>query len=217
VIHLGEAVDRAGRNEIYRLNELGALDERTVLVHAVALGNRGLALARRKRASLVWCPSSNIFILGRTLNRTALGGGIPVALGTDSGLSGRGDLLDEIRYARRVGKISPSRIYEMVTCEAAKVLRLVNGEGGVAPGGVADLLIIRDQGLSPAAALQRMHSGEMELVLVNGEIKIASQDFARRLPCRVTRSLCPIVVGSKARNPVFIAADCRRSLRRPNR
>lgn len=71
VLHLGEAVDRGGRAEILKLKELGALDHRTVLVHAVALGRQGLQLAREKGASLVWCPSSNIFILGRTLERPA--------------------------------------------------------------------------------------------------------------------------------------------------
>ena len=72
IVHLGEATDRQGKLEIFRLDELGALDQRTVLVHGVALGRQGLRLSKEKGAALVWCPSSNLFILGRTLSQAAL-------------------------------------------------------------------------------------------------------------------------------------------------
>ena len=83
ILHLGEGVDRESKREIFRLDELGALDGRTILVHAVALGARELRFAKQRGAALVWCPSSNLFLLGRTLNG-ALSSGIPIALGSDS-------------------------------------------------------------------------------------------------------------------------------------
>ncbi len=211
VIHLAESVDRGGRGELRRLQEIGALDDRTVLVHAVGLGRRDLALARRKGASIIWCPRSNIFILGRTLDRATLESGIPVALGTDSALSSTGGLLEEIRYARQLGLVSVSRLYEMVTAEAARVLKLDAGEGSVVPGGVADLLIIPDHGVSPATAVQRTYMGKINLILRQGTVTLASSELVKRLPGRVCRSLSPIVVGGNgAGSPVYIAADVQR-------
>ncbi len=207
VVHLGEAVDRDGRREILRLAALGALDHRTVLVHAVALGRRGLRLVRDMGAALVWCPSSNCFILGRTLDRTVLECGIPVALGTDSALSGRGDLLEELRFARKVAKVPASRLYEMVTREAARIMRLTEGEGTLSQGGCADLLVVRDSGRTPAATLMRLRAGEMELVLVRGEVKLASRGYARRLPSRALRVLQPLRLEGRTGREVFVAAD----------
>jgi cytosine/adenosine deaminase-related metal-dependent hydrolase len=113
VIHLGEATDAEGSQEIYRLDEMGALTERTVLVHAVALDRDGLDLVRRRGASIVWCPSSNLFTLGRTLDASAQDG---VALGTDSALTGAGDMLDELAVA--------GGDYRMVSCNPSRILRL---------------------------------------------------------------------------------------------
>jgi cytosine/adenosine deaminase-related metal-dependent hydrolase len=205
IVHLGEARDRQGKLEIFRLDELGALDQRTVLVHGVALGREGLRLSKEKGAALVWCPSSNLFILGRTLSRTALNNGVPLALATDSALSGKGDLLDEFRLAQRVSGLSSIRLYGMVTEDAARILRLENGEGTVTEGGVADLLVVKNNGRSPAETLSRLRTGAMELVILGGRIKLVSPRLAPQLPITVWKRLRPIIVEDRKR--VFLDAD----------
>ncbi len=205
VVHLGEAVDRAGKREIARLDGVGALDGRTVLVHAVALGARGLALVKERGASLVWCPSSNMFILGQTLSPAALDSGIRIALGTDSALSGRGDLLEEMRFARKLGRVSAARLYEMVTREAARVMRLPRGTGDVIAGGAADLLVVRDSGHTPAATLLELATGGMEMVFVGGQLMVAARRL--RLPEAARRRLRPVVVGTRIRRRVSVAID----------
>jgi cytosine/adenosine deaminase-related metal-dependent hydrolase len=205
IIHLGEAGDRPGKLEIFRLNQLGALDQRAVLVHGVALGREGLRLSKEKGAALIWCPSSNLFILGRTLSQAALNNGIPLALGTDSGLSGKGDLLDEFRVAQRVSGLSSSRLYRMVTQDAARILRLENGEGSIVEGGVADLLVVRSRGRSPADALRSLRTGAMELVILGGRIKQVSPRLAPQLPITIRKRLRPITVEKKRR--LFLDAD----------
>lgn len=213
VVHLGEAVDRGGRKEILKLDALGALDNRTVLVHAVALGKQGLQMARNRGAALVWCPSSNIFILGRTLGRSALESGIPVALGTDSALSGQGDLLEEMRLARRLTGISAARLFEMVTGDAASIMRLRRGEGSLMQGGTADLLVVRDCGENPAAQLLRLRRGKMEFVFIRGEVKLASREYSQQLADDTRRSLRPLVLAGKGRRQVYVAADLPRLFR----
>src|SRR5262249_49549037 len=152
ILHLGEGVDHNAQREIFRLDELGPLDRRTVLVHAVALGVRGLRLAKERGAALVWCPSSNLFLLGRTLNG-ALTCAIPIALGSDSAVTAKGDLLDELRLGRKY--LPAPQLYRMVTENAARILRLPWGFGAIVPGGPADLIAIPGCGRNPAEALLR--------------------------------------------------------------
>jgi hypothetical protein len=149
IVHLGEGLDRAARGEIFRLDRMRALDSRTVLVHAVGLDGRGWDLVRRRGASAIWCPSSNLFLLGRTI---APQDGVPTALGSDSALTAQGDLLDEMRLARKLSGLSARAVYEMVSTAAARVLRM--------PLPSRDLIAVRRLGAPPS------------LVIAGGRLKL---------------------------------------------
>jgi cytosine/adenosine deaminase-related metal-dependent hydrolase len=153
ILHLGEATDESGRREVFGLEAMGALDGRTVLVHGVALDAEGQALVEQRGAAMVWCPSSNLFTLGTTLGGAIFARDIRLALATDSALTGDGDLLDELGVARGLDRTGSLRLYEMVTNEAAAVLRLEQGEGRLVEGGVADMVAIADPGCSPCEAI----------------------------------------------------------------
>src|SRR5262249_10768904 len=115
IVHAGEATDGEGRDEVFGLDRRGALDDRLAIVHGVAFDARGLRLMRSRGASLIACPVSNLFTLRRTLRKSVFGSGVRIALGTDSALTAPGDLLDTLRAARSVWKLSPARLYRMVT------------------------------------------------------------------------------------------------------
>src|SRR5262249_30342537 len=66
----------------------------------------------------------------------------------------------------------------MVSSDAAAVLRLRDGEGEIRDGGIADLLILPDQGLMPAAALRDLSP---ELVIVGGTVRLVSCHMAGRI------------------------------------
>lgn len=176
-IHACEGTDEDAAGEVFRLESAGLLGPSTVIVHGVGLDRKGAALLQTSGCSLVWCPTSNLFTLGRTLSSEVLHSEIPIALGTDSALTGSGDLIDEIAAAHRF--VPAERVYAMVTSNAARILRLTSGEGTLREGGVADLLILRDQGKCPADALLGMRT---EAVIVNGVIKLVSADCAERFP-----------------------------------
>src|SRR5215468_3860298 len=72
IIHLGEGTDEQSKSEIFVLDQMGALGFRTVIVHGVALTSDGHALRRRRGAALVWCPTSNRFTLGTTLEARSI-------------------------------------------------------------------------------------------------------------------------------------------------
>ena len=178
IIHVGEGTDDASRDEIYRLHEMGALDERTVCVHAVAVNEEGWALLEERGGSVVWCPSSNQFTLGRTLDRGLFEKAIPVALGTDSAITAHVTLLEELKVAAQVSGLPPARLYSMVTDTAAQVLRLEDGEGCVREGGVADLIALRDCGESPCETLSQTTTEDLRLVMARGRIKLTSVPVA---------------------------------------
>jgi cytosine/adenosine deaminase-related metal-dependent hydrolase len=172
VIHAAEGTDEEARKEIHTLHRAGALGRATVLVHGVAIGPEELSLVERQGASLVWCPSSNCFTLGRTVEGYVLKSSLPVALGTDSAMTGNGDLLDEFRFALRF--MPAERLFEMVTTEAAKILKLPRGFGSLREHGPADLLVMRDTGLTPAETLI---FEKPELVIVRGRVVLVSSDL----------------------------------------
>jgi cytosine/adenosine deaminase-related metal-dependent hydrolase len=177
ILHLGEATDAMGEEEIFTLDRMGLLNKRTVIVHGVALGSRGLRLLRERGASLIACPVSNLFTLSRTLKPSVFSSGVPIALGTDSALTATGDLLDALRAARAVWKLSAAKLYRMVTEDAARVLRLRDGRGEIQEGGAADLIVVRDNGASPAQTLLGLRG--VEMAIVAGKVRLVSNRLAR--------------------------------------
>jgi cytosine/adenosine deaminase-related metal-dependent hydrolase len=171
ILHAAEGVDEHARSEISRLDALGVLSERTVLVHAIGLDQPDLHLLRQRHSSLVWCPSSNVSTYGHTVAADVLRSGLRVALGTDSALTAHVDLIDEIAIAERTHELSWQELFEMVTRRSACVLRLTDGQGTIRDGGAADLVVVEDQSQSPAKALRQLRP---EMVIVRGKIRLVS-------------------------------------------
>ena len=194
IIHLAEGIDPQSSAEIFQLVEKRSLDERTVIVHGLGLDSRGLALMNSVGASLVWCPTSNVFLFGRTHDGDTIRRFSNVALGSDSPLTAQGDLLDEIRFAHESVGVPPQELYEMVTRRAARTLRLKSSEGTVSVGGLADLVGVRDTGLSPAQTLVTLSFRDIELVVIGGRVQLASSTIFARLPRFLTTGLQPLDV-----------------------
>ncbi|HLH41745.1 MAG TPA: hypothetical protein VKV74_02075 [Bryobacteraceae bacterium] len=183
IIHLGEGTDAAAAAEVFRLNDLGALTDRTVLVHAVALTAEGWGLVRRAGAAAIWCPRSNLFSLGKTLRPEFASSGLRLALATDSPLTAEGDLLDEIRFVHN-GGLCPRR---MVDACARDVLRL--------PPEPDDWIAVREFGAQP------------QLVVIGGEIRLLSPSLARQLPSSLAAQFQSLHV--EGRQPVLVRWDVR--------
>jgi cytosine/adenosine deaminase-related metal-dependent hydrolase len=194
VIHCGEGTDAAAKREFGDLDAMGALDRRTILVHGVALNASSLALLRERGSSLVWCPTSNLRMLGRTLSRSTLRSGIPTALATDSALSAPVDLLDELAAARRY--LSSNDVLAMVTTTPARMFRLGPSRAG--------WIAIRATSKDPMEAL--LH-GEISMVVSRGHVRLISPELARQLPPSERRRLQPLAV--EGRPPVLVAAKVR--------
>jgi hypothetical protein len=69
-----------------------------------------LKMICQRGSSIVWCPTSNLFTLGRTLTAETVRSGVSIALGTDSALTGEGDLLDEMKPAVALVELRPEMV-----------------------------------------------------------------------------------------------------------
>lgn len=178
LVHAAEGIDERARAEIDRLDRMGVLCDRTALIHAIGLDAAGLDLLKARRSGIVWCPSSNLSVYGRTLPLAAFNGGVNIALGTDSAMTAQTDLIGEIGVARRIANLNPDDLYEMATTRAARLLRLQEGQGAIRDGGVADLVAVEDREQTPAAALEEMTP---ELVMVRGVIRLITARLSDRV------------------------------------
>lgn len=178
LIHAAEGTDACAASEIHELERKGVLSRRTVLIHGVGIDHESLKILQQRHASVVWCPSSNLFMLSQTLRPEVLRSSLRVCLGTDSALTCQDDLAGEIRVARKAGGLAAEDIYPMVTTEAAHILRLTRGEGEIVEGAIADLLAVPDSGQNPAEALQNFCPS---LVILGGKIQLVSEALAPRV------------------------------------
>lgn len=174
IVHAAEGLNAAAGAEFERLEALGCIKANSLLVHGIALDSRQRARLVDGGAGLIWCPSSNLRLFGRTAQVGDLAARHRVALGTDSRLSGSRDLLEELRIAADLGAIADERLEDMVTSTAAKLLRL-NDRGALRAGLRADLLV-----LPAGARLGKAARRDVRLVMVDGVVRYGEADYARR-------------------------------------
>lgn len=140
-VHLAEGVDALSSDEIRELDQRGLLNRDLLAVHVVGADADGVRRLRDSGAAVVWCPSSNLFLFGRTVPPELLAPGIDVLVGSDSLLTAAGSLLDELRIARSLALVSDDRLVDAVGAVAARRLGLP--EPSLAPGSPADLALFR--------------------------------------------------------------------------
>lgn len=176
IIHLAEGTDAVAGEELALLDTLGCLADNTVLVHGVGLTHSDVDRVIERGASVVWCPASNLEMLGRTLDARRLFDAQRLALGTDSRLTGSRDLLDELRVAAAHSDLCPRELLRLVTFDASWILRLPE-RGSLDFGQTGDCVIMRS-GDDPYAALIDTSRSEIRAVVRGGAPIVADPDFA---------------------------------------
>lgn len=181
MIHLAEGTDAEARAELARLDDAGCLQDNTVLIHGVGLTAADRARVLERGAALIWCPSSNWFLLGATACVEPLAQAHRLAVGRDSRLTGERDLLDELRVAAELHQISKPTLLSAVTRDAARILRL-DDAGEIAVGKRADLIILPPAWDTPPDALGQIRRADLRAVIVGGVVSIADPDFGALIP-----------------------------------
>ncbi len=168
IIHLAEGADDAAARELDQLDALNCLRDNTIIVHGVGLTARQREKIISRGAAMVWCPSSNSFLLDQTADVRGLAAAQRVALGTDSRLTGAGDLWDEWRAALATQQLAPRDLFRLVTADAARILHLPRA-GELKVGAPADLIILprpRDDAFESLAQIRR---ADLQLVMIGGK------------------------------------------------
>ncbi|WP_425601708.1 amidohydrolase family protein [Dyella subtropica] len=176
LIHLAEGTDATAQAELARLDQLGCLAANSVLIHGVGLREQDVDRVIVSGAAVVWCPTSNRALLGRSLDPRRLYAAGRLALGSDSRLSGARDLLEEMRGIAARGELKPMQLLKLVTTQAARILRQPL-RGSLASGAPADLVIVEDRG-GEARSLVDIERNQIRAVVRDGVPRIADPDFA---------------------------------------
>jgi cytosine/adenosine deaminase-related metal-dependent hydrolase len=158
IIHAAEGLDHEAALEFERLDALGCIAPNTLLVHGIALSR-----PQRMRLHLAAADVAELAAQGR------------VALGTDSRLSGIGDLLDELRLVGQLGVVDDRSLQSLVTSASARLLRL-RDRGELRARSRADILI-----LPARTRLATARRADVRLVLVDGIVRYGDRDCAERV------------------------------------
>ncbi len=147
------SVARSKMAEIERLEHLGVIDERMLIVHSGWLEPEEVAILARRRPSLVCAPSSSLhngygnFLVGKLPELLALG--VNVTIGSDHASSGIVDMSQEMRLAcccyketRINPRVMPPEIgLEMATLNGAKAALQADRIGSIETGKDADVVL----------------------------------------------------------------------------
>lgn len=137
-IHLAEGTDEIAAGEYQRLKRLGCVGSNTVIVHGVGMTDEDIADAAPRVLGLVVCPSTNLFLLGKTIDVSKwLAAGGRVALGTDSRLTADGGWQREFESLHDSARaaLPPAAIVQIANQGAARMLNVGNT---LQPGDPAD-------------------------------------------------------------------------------
>jgi cytosine/adenosine deaminase-related metal-dependent hydrolase len=167
-MHLAEGTTPHAADEIRALAARGLVDSRLIAVHVVGADADGVDILRDAGACVVWCPTSNEFLFGRTAPAGVLTSGIDVLLGSDSLLTADGTLLEELRAARAHGYLEDATLLGAVGATAARRLGLPAPE--LTPGARADLALFSRPPLEATPA-------DVELVVVGGVPRAGDERF----------------------------------------
>lgn len=148
-----QALHPQSRDYLDTYETQGLLGEGALYGHAIHLTAREKARLIEAGASLVHCPTSNMFI-GSGLFDMDLARHLPVGLATDTGGGSNFSMLHTMAAAYEVAQLRgqslhPAQLWWLATQGSARALRAQDRIGNIAPGMEADLVVV-DLASTPA-------------------------------------------------------------------
>ncbi len=169
VIHLAEGTDDSARTCFPKIARMNLLQPNTLLVHAIALNKTDLKRCADEGTSICWCPESNLFLIGETLDiYTCMELGINVVIGTDSPMSGSTNMLAELQFAHEhFPDIPMNEMFRMITTNAAKALFLPEGTATLSNDN-QDILLINKYNDDPFDNLLELNIDDIQFFMHKG-------------------------------------------------
>jgi cytosine/adenosine deaminase-related metal-dependent hydrolase len=186
VAHLSEGAssDAAAHREytMFSKQVMVAADGKTpirreglALIHGSALRDLDFAGMKSSDVGLIWSPRSNDELYGTTTNiAAARQAGVQIAIAPDWSPTGSAGMLQEIGYAsRRYATIGSNDLVAMATSVPAKLVRIAEQVGTLAPGKLADFVVINvsvdPAKPTPLDAIVKATPGNISLAVVGGK------------------------------------------------
>ncbi|HEX4319612.1 MAG TPA: amidohydrolase family protein [Acidobacteriaceae bacterium] len=178
-IHIAEGLptDAESAQEFDMLEAHGLLGSHTALIHSVGLSPSQLARVHRAGASIVWSPRSNFELYGETANvAAAFRQGVTISLAPDWSPTGSDNMWEEIQYADNISRRDLSSLFtshqlvEMAAGVPARVARIDDKVGAIAPGMNADFFLVKPTYLDsqPYDTIVRQPITSIDLVVIDG-------------------------------------------------
>jgi cytosine/adenosine deaminase-related metal-dependent hydrolase len=211
ITHLCEGFDEEAMHSVEVLEKLGCLDSHCLLVHCIAMSDEDIKKAAKAGASISLCSGSNMLMFNVTAKiRKMIKAGLNLTIGTDSAASGPANLLEEMRnlrelYRKMYGEdLSPKKIFEMVTVNAAKAFWMRDRIGALDEGKLADILVLKARKDDPYENLASASMRDIELLVLAGKPIYGERRFLEISGGKPPEGYTEIVVGKR---PMFVTGD----------
>jgi 5-methylthioadenosine/S-adenosylhomocysteine deaminase len=183
------SLEERGMRHVHWLDSLGVLGPDTQLVHSVWLDTDELDLIAARGASVVHCPTSNMYLAGGVARiPEMLARGIPVALASDGpGSNNRQDMFEALKTSVLLQKVhhldpvimQPEQALQMACRGGATAMGLADSIGAIEKGRYADLVMVdlRSPFVAPvhrlaSALVFNVTPRDVRHVIVDGEFVI---------------------------------------------
>lgn len=191
-MHFAEGTDEVANQEVELFDRLLVLGTNINLIHCVGGETADFDMMSQMIGGMIWCPSTNMYLLGQTADVSFWTLWNNVAIGSDSRLTADGDLLDELRCAyktylamysskyRGVGEDSAGYLVDFVTSSASRVI-FRNDVGNLKHNSASDFIAIESSS-NDALSLCQSHRADIALVVKGGVPQIGDPDMMAKFP-----------------------------------
>jgi 5-methylthioadenosine/S-adenosylhomocysteine deaminase len=176
VVHLAEGPSPRMADEFRYIKQSGLLGANLIAIHGVGLTEPQLKEMAAAKSKLVWSPLSNFILYGKTANiDAARQAGVAISIGPDWTPSGSKSILGELKAADLANKnelknpFTDRELVEMVTRRPAEAMNWGDKLGQIAPGYLADLIVVDDKRPDVYRNLIDAIEENIQLVMVRGE------------------------------------------------
>ncbi len=180
VTHLGEGLDEDSISSLKKLEKAEALGENSVLIHCLPFGPREVEKIAKAGASVVWCPTSNLHIFGKTTNiKLFQDMGVNICLGTDFSPSGSLNLLEELKFAKKLyadlyeEELPEKTMLDWITTNPRKAFKTPN-IGTLSDGASADFVCFENDENTKEVSICNKTPGQIDLIVIDGSPRLAS-------------------------------------------
>ena len=175
-LHVGEGTDIEAKKEIDVLLKWNLFNRKLIGIHGVAMTSQQAA----RFDALIWCPSSNYFLLNATADIAAIKNQTPILFGTDSTLTAGWNLWAQLRQARQTNYLTDAELFDAVTVKAATTWHLPAGK--ITPGAIADIVVAKNN--NHTSAMDAFYATDPEnilLVVQQGNIRLFDASILEQL------------------------------------